>query len=75
MSWADKTRCGHGMTLNEPCDYCEIKGLEESLSWMGRAVKRNEERLAELHRKTSPLSNKPPGRPETPPRPPTMPFA
>lgn len=51
MAWADSTFCGHGRTFNQDCDYCEIIGLKESLSWMTRRVKRNESRLVELKAK------------------------
>lgn len=47
-SWTEKVRCSHGIPFSEECEKCEIIGLEESLKWMTRAVKRNEKRLAEL---------------------------
>ncbi len=58
MNWTELTRCTHGMTFAEPCDYCEMAGLKESLKWMTRSVKRNERRLAELEEKLNPLKRK-----------------
>jgi len=57
MNWTEKTRCSHGISFAEECDYCEIVGLQESLEWMTRQVKRNEKRLAELLDKTNPMKN------------------
>lgn len=54
IKWADRTRCQHGRTFSEPCDYCEIVGLQESLKWMTRSVASKEKRLAELLEKTKP---------------------
>jgi hypothetical protein len=51
MSWTEKTFCTHGVSFSEPCDYCEIVGLKETLEWMTRSVKRNEKRLVELQQK------------------------
>lgn len=56
MRWSDKTFCEHGATLSEPCDYCEIAGLKETLKWMSRRVKRDEVRLQELIDKNNPLT-------------------
>ena len=55
MSFADTTRCEHGITFAEECEHCEIIALRESLTWMTRRVKRNEKRLAELQDKLNPI--------------------
>lgn len=54
MSWADETRCEHGLTFNQDCERCEIVGLKESLKWMTRKVLKDEKRLAELQEKFTP---------------------
>ena len=56
MAWADNMRCEHGMTFNQECDYCEMVGLKESLSWMKRRVLRDEKRLEKLQDKLNPLN-------------------
>ena len=57
MSWESETRCEHGITFDNECDYCEIVGIKESLKWMTRAVKKNEKRLVELLEKTQAIKN------------------
>lgn len=54
MSWADKTRCEHGLTFNQECERCEVFGIEESLKLMKRKVLKDEKRLAELQDKFTP---------------------
>jgi len=54
MGWAENTRCVHGISFAEECEQCEMVGLQESLSWMKRRVKRDEKRLAELQDKFTP---------------------
>jgi hypothetical protein len=45
-------KCYHGMTFNVECVQCEIIALKETLSWMKRAVAKDEKRLAELQRRS-----------------------
>ena len=49
--WADNTFCEHGINFSTECDRCDIAGIQESLKWMTRRVKRDEARLIELEQK------------------------
>lgn len=37
--------CGHGKTFDEPCDYCEIVGLNETIENFTRIVERAKSKL------------------------------
>jgi len=44
MSWADNTRCPHGIPFSRECERCEMDGIVDSLKTLKRTVLRLERR-------------------------------
>lgn len=47
-TYTSRERCSHGISYSNPCEYCELIGLKDSLQWMQRKVIQDNARLKML---------------------------